>query len=190
MSGLMSELEAVNRILAVAGDTPVQTLEDDYVQSSLARQILAREIRDTQAIGWWYNEEQCVKLQPDIDGKIVLPVNAIAVYVNEDQGDIVQRGDTMYNRTDRTEVFTAPITVDLIIFLPWNQLPDIARQFIVAKARNTYNNEFVGINDIKQRLQQDESLSWDKLRSADVEARDTNLLRKAHVYNIAFRNRR
>lgn len=190
MQGLMSELEAVNKLLAVAGDSPVQTLEDQYVQSKLARQILTRTSRRIQEIGWWFNEEESVSLIPDIDGLITLPVNAITALPVGDAGSVVQRGRSMYNRSDRTYQFDEPLKVDMVLALEWEQLPQQAREYISDAACSEYNRDYVGDLSLKTSLDENEANSYRVLKAADTDARDINLLMTTRVNNIAFRNRR
>lgn len=189
-TGLMSELDAVNKILAVAGDSPVQTLEDEYVQAKLARQLLTRASRDIQSMAWWFNEEQQVKLIPDIAGNITLPVNLISCIPNNDAGEIVQRGNRLYDRANRTYLFTAPVSVDITLLLEWSELPQAARAHIVDVACTQYNNDFFGSEEIKRHLEKNEGKSYVVLKANDTDARDVNLLNNERAYSIAFRNRR
>jgi hypothetical protein len=189
-NGLMSELEAVNKILAVAGDSPVQTLEDEYVQSKLARQILIRASRKVQSQGWWFNEEQDVILQPDINNLITLATNVISVTAIDDVGTIIQRGNRLYDRQERTYLFTQPVKVDLILALEWEELPQTAREYITDVACSQYNNDYFGAQEVKSHLEKNETASFIILRSDDAEGRDVNMLRNSRAYNIAFRNRR
>lgn len=190
LTGLISELDAINKIIAISGDSPVQTLEDDYIQAKLARQILTRASRDLQSRGWWFNEEQNVPLVPDINGYITLAPNIISFSAIDDDGAYVQRGTRIYNRTKRSYVFSASIEADLIVGLDWNELPQSARAHIVDIACEIYNNDFFGAEDIKKTLKESFYASWLVLKDADTDSRDINLLRKTRIYNIAFKNRR
>lgn len=190
MQGLMTELEAVNKILAVAGDSPVQTLDDDYVQAKLARQILTRASRKVQAKGWWFNEEEGVQLLPDVNGLIVLGYNVTKVMVLNDRGSVIQRGNKLYNRETRSFTFKGPVTVDLVLALNWDELPQSAREHIVDVACNQYNNDYYGDDTIKEKLAANESLSLLLLRTDDTEARDVNMLNNSTAAKIAFRHRR
>jgi hypothetical protein len=190
LTGLISELDAVNKIIAISGDSPVQTLEDEYIQAKLARQILTRASRDIQAMGWWFNEEQEVPLTPDLNGYVTLATNIIACAINDDDGSIIQRGRRMYNRTDRTYSFTETLSADIITGLEWDELPQTARAHIVAQACIIYNNDFFGAQEIKAVLDTDLQTTYLVLKRADIDSRDINLLRSSRVYNIAFKNRR
>lgn len=189
-SGLISELDAVNKILAITGDAPVATLDDSYIQSKLAQQILNRASRDIQSKGWWFNEETDVTLQRDVNGYITLSPNVIQVTVKNDAGTIVQRGNRMYDKQNRTYVFTENLTVDIIYMLDWNELPQVARAHIADLACIIFNNNFYNAQDIVQTLAQSYEQSLIELKKKHVEAQDVNLLETSRVYNIAFKNRR
>ena len=57
MNGQMTELEAVNEVLAAVGDQPVQTLAaGTYIEAVRIQQILRNTSRRIQSKGWWFNE--------------------------------------------------------------------------------------------------------------------------------------
>lgn len=190
MQGLMSELEAVNQMLAVTGDSPVQTLEDDYLQAKLCQQVLARVSRKVQTEGWWFNEEEDVVLAPNSFGKIVLPFNYAEVTIKDVAGTVVQRGSELYDKQNRTTIFTQSVIADAVIILDWEQLPQVMREYITDVACVQYNREFYGAQDIKQELMMNLQASKTAAAKADLEAREVNMLRTARVNNIAFKNRR
>lgn len=189
-TGSMSFLDAVNKVLAVTGDSPISTLDDTYIQSSIAKQILERSARDVLSRGWWFNEDEDVKLSPDLNGYINLAPNVIKIQVNGDKGGIVQRGARMYNRAKRTYKFTEAICVDTVINLEWTELPQVARTYISNLACIRFNNEFFGDDNVKQNLQVEFVQSEQDMNREDTENRDINLLRTTRAYNVAFRNRR
>lgn len=188
--GLMSELEAVNKILAVAGDSPVQTLDDDYIQADLALAVLTRASRKVQSAGWWFNEEERYPLIPDIGGLITLGTNVISAVANDDAGTVVQRGNRLYDRQERTYVFTQQVLVDTILMLDWTELPQSAREYITDVACTQYNNDFFGSNDIRENLAKNEQMTYLILKQEDTDSRDINMLSNSRSHSIAFRNRR
>jgi hypothetical protein len=187
---LMSELDAVNKILAATGDSPVATLDDSYIQSKLAQQELLRASRDIQLKGWWFNEEENVSLNPDTNGFITLAPNVLKVSAVGDGAAIIQRGNKIYNRASRTYVFTDSVLADIIIGLTWDELPQVARTYITDMAALKFNNSFYGAEDTKRILEANLALSEVDMRHADTDARDINLLIQTRVRNIAFKNRR
>ena len=192
MAGQMTELDAVNDILVAVGDSPVQSLDaGTYHEAYIIKQLLDRTSREIQSRGWWFNEEENIKLLPDSMGQIKLATDVINVQVRDDNnGSIIQRGDKLYNRETRSFTFTSAVMVDIESFLVWKELPQIARQYITAATAIKYNSGNRGIQDIKQDLQQQLRGFYAQMLTEDVEGRDVNLLENSRVYNIAFKNRR
>ena len=62
----MKELDAVNTMLLVAGESPVDTLDGEVlnVDAIQARQALSATSRDVQVEGWHFNTEYNVRLLP------------------------------------------------------------------------------------------------------------------------------
>lgn len=191
MQGLMSELEAVNQMLAVSGDAPVQTLEDDYLQANLCRELLRRTSRKIQSKGWWFNEEENVTLSPNGFNKIVIPYNYAKATPKNVAGTVVQRGNELYDKENRTTVFELPVTVDAVIILDWDSLPQIAREYITDAACIQYNRERYGAQDIKNDLLMNLQSSLTEMNRTDLESREVNLINSSvRISNIAFKNRR
>lgn len=189
-TGFMSFLDAVNKVLAVTGDSPVSTLDDSYIQSRIAQQMLERAQRDVLSQGWWFNEEESMELSPDLNGFITLAPNVIKISVIGDNGGIIQRGQRMYDRANRTYTFTSSIPVDMVINLEWDELPQVARAYITDLACVRFNNNFYGAEDVKRVLEAELANSELEVKKADTDARDVNLLSNTRVNNIAFNNRR
>ena len=188
--GLMSELEAVNKILAVAGDSPVQTLDDNYIQADLALSILTRASRKVQSAGWWFNEEESYPLTPDLSGFITLGTNVISAVALNDAGTVIQRGNRLYDRQERTYIFTQQVLVDTILMLDWSELPQAARAYITDVACTQYNHDFFGSTDIRENLAKNEQMTYLILKQEDTDSRDINMLNNSRSHSIAFRNRR
>lgn len=137
---LSTKLKAVNILLAGMGEVAIDSLE--ATQSSLAQKAidtLDETSRSLQARGWYWNSEEAYPLSPSSSGDVPLPSNTMRVSrVAHSGGDIlVQRGQRLYNRTDRT--FTFPqgeaVEVDLVIYLDWDDLPEFAKQAVIYVAQ-------------------------------------------------------
>lgn len=192
MNGQMTELEAVNEVLAAVGDQPVQTLAaGTYIEAVRIQQILRNTSRRIQSKGWWFNEIENKTLQPDSGGFIYLGNNVIEVSVLDDHdGSIVQRGNSLYDRKNDTYVFTKPIKVDLRLNLEWNELPQIARSYFTILTTIAYNSGFVGRTDIVQDLRDELDERQKAMYTSETDNRDINLLKNTRSFNVAFKNRR
>ena len=190
--GLITELDGVNRILASSGDSPVLTLEGSYLQANLAQEELSKASQALQGDGWYFNEEEDVELTPDINDKqITLPSNCIeAIAKHYNGGKVIQRGNKLYNRTDRTYEFTENVTADLLYVLEWDLLPQVAREVAILQAAMSFISNFVGDGDLLKVVAGKLTNATEKLENADAQSRNINMLENTTGYNIAFNNRR
>jgi len=74
-----SRLEAVNEMLSCVGEAPVNQLQNGYIESAIAENILDSVSRETQSSGWNFNTEDNWELTPDSNKHLVLPFNALKV---------------------------------------------------------------------------------------------------------------
>lgn len=134
-----SELEAINTILAMVGESPVNsTALDAIAPGAIARNILREVSRSVQAKGWYFNTEERYVLTPDNTGRIYVPINTMDVEAVDErqvgQETVVVRNNHLYSMTRHTDVFPQPITVNLILALEFQDLPQSAREYITILA--------------------------------------------------------
>ena len=192
MNGQMTELEAVNEVLATVGDTPVQTLAaGTYIEAVRILQVLKETSREVQSKGWWFNEEENKTLQPDVNGLITLAYNVIEVTVVDDyNGSIIQRGNKMFNRESGTYNINKEIKVNIITGLEWNELPQVARLYIASMAAYKYNSGYMGLAEAKQDTLSIMNERYIQMKVSDTRSRDVNIFDNYTNYNISRRNRR
>ena len=187
--GLITELEVINSVLSVAGDNPIQSLDEDYQQVFIIRQMLTNISRDMQIKNYWFNTENNVELQPNtITNKIILPVNVISFEPCDPR--YIQRGTTIYDRVARTSNITVAIVADIAVHLDFEELPQVARKYIQAMCRRQYNNEYFGDANQKQDLLRDATDASADLEKKNIENENINMFNNPRAYNIAFKNRR
>ena len=176
----MTELEAVNFMLATIGESPVSSLnESGNVDAVMASQSLTKVSREVQARGWHFNTEEQLTLTPTYpSNEIRLPSNCVQVdTVGEDKLiDVAQRGLQLYNRGDKTIQFTKSIVVDMIVLLEWDQLPQAAREYISVRASRAFHTRAVGGAELYQLTAQEEADALANLKKFDGRTRDSNFL--------------
>ena len=187
--GLISEIEVINSVLSVAGDAPIQSLDDTYQPVYIIRDIMSNISRDMQTKGYWFNKETGVTLSPSAaTNTIVLPFNTLSMEAVDKS--YVMRGLTVYDRTNRTKTITSDITADLVLMLEFDELPQIAREYIRAASRVQYNNEYYGETNFKQELMADFQKAKTALERESLENEQLNIFSAQAITNIAFKNRR
>ncbi len=160
-----TELEAVNILLASIGQTPINTVENSGdVDTVMARSALHNASRTVQTKGWHWNIEPGLVLSLSFpDGEIKVPKNTLRVFPSQADRhlDIVLRGERLYNRQTHSFNFTHSVTVDLIVFLKFAELPEAARQYITAVAGKQYQLSKLG-SELQFRfskLEEDQALA-------------------------------
>ena len=100
---LTTKLEAVNTMLGVIGETPVNTISGSSLPVSVvtALNVLDEVNREVQSEGWHFNTEFEYSLTRDASNQFNLPTNVLKIDTPVDKYtdiDIVQRGNTLYDR--------------------------------------------------------------------------------------------
>ena len=132
---LTTKLEAVNTMIGVVGESPVNTISGSSVPVSVvtALNVLDEVNREVQSEGWHYNTEYEYPLVRNASNKFTLPNNVLKIDTPIDKYtdiDIVQRGSTLYDRKNHTDVFTQDLDVTITFELTFEELPQQFRSYI------------------------------------------------------------
>jgi hypothetical protein len=147
-------LEAVNLVLRMMGEAPVDSLDGQFGLAQQAADSILTVSRKLQSEAWSFNTDyQRTLLRDVISNQINLPANALRVEVNPydySSLDIVQRGDKLYDRKGGTYAFTQDITADVTYGLDWEELPEHARRYIAVTAGRELQQSIIGSRDLDQ----------------------------------------
>lgn len=147
-----SFLEAVNRVLQMMGEAPVNSLNGQYGLALQAQDSLNDVSRKLQSEGWSFNTDREKLLQRNAStNEIAVGPNISRVVIDAYRYpalDIVQRGDKLYDRYNNTYVFDQDLYVDMTIILEWEELPEHARQYITIKAGRQLQEAILGSADL------------------------------------------
>lgn len=149
-----SFLEAVNQVLRMMGEAPINSLNGQYGLAQQAQDMLNDISRKIQSDGWSFNTDREVPLAVNaLTGEIGFGPSVSRVMVepyNFPNYDVVQRGNRLYNRRDQTYTFdqNAGLKADLTYFLDWEELPEYARSYIAVKAGRHLQESIIGSADL------------------------------------------
>ena len=132
-----SQLEAVNRVLQMMGEAPVNSLSGQFGLAKQADDTLKDVSRRVQAEGWSFNTDYQVTLKPDSNKNLVVGTNVSRVVVDilaYPDYDIIERQGKLYDRLNQTFEFSDDVKADLTYFYDWEELPEHARQYIMTRA--------------------------------------------------------
>lgn len=187
-----SELEAVNLMLSVIGESPVNSLTDIGVaDAATAYKILSYSSREVQLVGWHWNTEENFPISPNSDGFLMLPPNTLKVDTSglSCHLDLVQRGQRLYDRYNHTYEFTDPVRVEIVLMLDFDELPEAARSYITIRAARQFQERVLGSATLQAFTAQDEFRAFAFLRQAETETGDYNMLSGSwSVARILHRN--
>jgi len=186
-----TELEAINLMLFGIGESPVNSVEENgVVDAVVARQLLHSTSREVQERGWHWNTLEGLVLPTTLPfGHIPLPDNTLKVdTVGPDEGlNVIQRGKRLFDKSANTYEFKKSVTVDLVEFLPYDELPQAARTFIAISAMRKFQQSRVGSETLSTFHQRDELKAWAALIEAEAETSDRTVFDHWSVARVLAR---
>lgn len=172
-----TELDAVNVILTNMGEAPLNSLDGDLPLDALKAQNVLQEFsRETQTRGWFWNKETTT-FSPNVDNKIPLPSNALAVRNTTKAFYLTERDGFLYRieKNNNGDIFTDATEMEVTYFLPFEQLPEVARRAITMKAARIFQGRELGNQALIQQDSQEELAAFATMRAEDNENSRRNL---------------
>ena len=185
-----TKLEAVNIILTSIGESPVNSLSSGLVDAEMAETVLDAVNRDVQSQGWHFNTENEITLTPDIStGYTYLPANCLRLDMSKDSADkdLVQRGAKLYDRKNHTYDIKNKVSVDMVVLLPFEDIPESARRLINLRAARIFQDRAVGSTELHGFQERDEMLALVELKDAEADTADHNVFDNYDVYRVLDR---
>lgn len=151
---LTSKLDAVNAIIGVVGEAPLNTLENTAFTSdaTVAVRLLDQVSRETQTVGWSFNTDTDYTFTKDGAGHVFVPANLLRLAFDRNQWtnpDPVLRGRQFYDRKNKTFVFSKDLKAQQVVWeLDWDDLPESCRHYITIRAARQFADKQGGGSDV------------------------------------------
>lgn len=175
-----SQLDSINEILSVLGQAPVNSLELKTPDVAMAIQVLDRVDRDTQAEGWYFNTELEIDVSPDADSKFPFQENWISAdpdATRYQDKEIVPRNGFFYDLRKNTYLLgLSKLTVNAIIYLDWDDLPEAARRYSTLRTARMMAERVLGSADKSGFTLRDEFRARSLLKMEDKRLADSSLM--------------
>tara|TARA_R100000951_G_scaffold16193_2_gene12755 strand:- start:7 stop:615 length:609 start_codon:yes stop_codon:yes gene_type:complete len=192
-----SRLEAVNTMLSVIGEAPVNDLTSSSATADviMAVNVLDEVSREIQTHGWHFNRETLVQFVPNESNEIVLSPSIAEVDIEPLESgnkEYVQRGGRLYNKTDHTFTIPNQLKATVVYVLDWDDLPQAARNYFMIRASRKFQDRVVGSEKHHSFNQQDEYQALVALKAAEARTGDftifdnydvSRLLDRGNVFN-------
>ena len=168
---ITTELDAINTLLSSIGTAPVTNTATANTDAVMAKNYIDRARREIQTEKWWFNTEQNYTLTPDINGEIPLEKNIINIDSIGRFGETnpyIPRGQKLYDRLNHTYNINKPVTVNITYCLDFDDIPETAVQYIIAKAARKYQEELLGDPSLRTWTKEDEATARGRLLDEEL----------------------
>ena len=178
MSTITDELSAVNIMLGVIGESPINSLASisGVSDAVTARQVLNEISTAVQTEGWAFNTEKNWAFLPDSTGTIVLPANILQVDPVNTLLKVSQRGTRLYDLKGHTYTFDSSVALDCILLFDFDDIPQAARYYIAIRAARVFQARTVGSDTLNGFTRQDEALARVAVKNLDSTTGGYNML--------------
>ena len=175
----VTELEAVNILLAAIGEAAVSSLETaTTVEVTQAKNLLSNVNRAAQQKGWHFNTEWDVVLTRDSDNRIPLSESILSVYQPGQLMTIRGMSGDMYaydldnNTFTWTKNLNNAVTITLLDFV---DTPNTFRQYVTTRAARIFQEEIIGQVSAETVNRQEEAEAYADLLDDDAERSGLNV---------------
>ena len=190
---LTTKLDAVNIMISVIGESPVNTLSGTSVPVTVTQAVHALEetSKALQSEGWHFNTEYDYPLVPDsVTSRITLPVNTLKVDLDPEiytDSDPVQRGLKLYDRKNHRDTWTKDLKAIITFELEFEELPEQFRHYIAVKSARIFAARFLGSREIEGFALRDEIESKARAIESDSENADRTIFDNYSVLRVLDR---
>jgi hypothetical protein len=190
---LTTKLEAVNIMISVIGESPVNTLNGTSVPVTVTQAVHALEetSKAIQSEGWHFNTEYDYPLVPDaVTSRITLPVNTLKVDLDPEiytDSDPVQRGLKLYDRKNHRDTWTKDLKAIITFELDFEELPEQFRHYISVKSARIFAARFLGSREIEGFALRDEVEAKARAIESDSETADRTIFDNYSVLRVLDR---
>ena len=177
---LTTKLAAVNVLLQAISEAPVSSIDaEESVDVADALSTLAEFERSVQTKGWHWNREEDLVLAPDVDGSIQLPANCLWVAnaywtPSSTPVRVAERARKLYDRDNHTSIFTDSVTLDMVVKLEWEEMPEYARQYITIAAAQAFQARKQGSALVDRVTEKEVQAAWALIEQREDEADEQN----------------
>jgi hypothetical protein len=154
MAAASTELESVNRMLLTVGSLPAAATTDQRPDVIMALNLLQEIDRQVQSKGHHFNTRYNVVFS-ESGGQI--PIATDVFSVSESSGedsprrtlphseDFSIRNLFLYDAINDTDAFTADVTLNAVYRIPYEELPQYAREYITSRAAGQLHEMMKGV---------------------------------------------
>ena len=173
---MLTQLEAINLVLAAQGLSPATTLEGDLSKdSTTALNILDQTRKQLCLETWDFNVDPEFTLSMNVNGEIPYAASLMRFSV-PGAAYIQMKGGRLYDRAKKSYTFTSAQTGYAQFAVAWDDLPPEAQNYCACRAARVVYEQFLGTDDTRQQLFLEEQTARTQLEQRDAETAKFNML--------------
>lgn len=169
----LDKLSVINAMLASTGMAPLTANDNKHPRYKQASSKLDEIDVEFQTTGWWFNTTTKTLFQNG-NGEIPFALNALHIDPIDRSKRYIMRGLKLWDLTEGTFIINEDVDVNVKHMLPFEELPPLARAYLLARARHDYFLDRDGTNPKLQRYAQMAQSTWDALKSEHLKNADVN----------------
>lgn len=171
-------LEILNHMLGVVGESPVSSSSSNHPSALSAMVTLNRILKEFQNKGWWFNRDYSVVLSPNVSGEVIVPAGTLKLDSIDLNSTLVRRGTRMYDPVNHTYNIGYTVTVDLVVQLTVDELPEAAATYMKHKCAYDFYVADDGDSEKANRLLLEVNNAWAALQQEELRNTDVNALKR------------
>lgn len=193
----MDRLEIINHMLFTVGERVQVSLETQHPSVIQAKAILVSSDGDFQGRGWWFNKENSIILAEDDTGKIGIPTDTMNLEVIScpasqpglipNAAQYTVRGQQLYDTFNHTLVIGAPVTANIVVRQPIENMPHNAATYLKHLAALAMYVADDGDQQKMDRLEQRVSMAWHTLKAEELKVANVNALNSPSAAQLRYR---
>jgi hypothetical protein len=181
--------EAINICLQVIGE---QVIENDLAldgiyEAEIADTIIEATKEELLSEGWSFNTDTDWTMVPDTSGYIAVTPSMLRVDPSDVTNNVIRKDGKLYDKENRTYVFTDAVDCDVVWNLDFDDLPVIVQQYIVLKAARILYQRLVGDVNMLEVLIQDEKEARLRVDIHEDDVNDYNIFDNSSVMRMLNR---
>lgn len=180
-TSLLTELDAVNIMLATIGESPVNSLNISGLGDvAVAQSTLSEISRTVQERGWAFNSDNEYTLALTAANEILVPVNAVRIRcsaIDSMSGYVTTRAGKFYNKKTQSFTFDSPLKVDVVWLLDFSEIPEAAKYYITIRAARVFQRRMVTADALERYTAIDEAQALASLQDAELDTNEYNMLK-------------
>jgi hypothetical protein len=184
-----TELTAVNVMLSLMGNSPINSLATPYgADVAQARTLLSEVSIDVQSEGFNFNTEDDYTLYRDANGKIPVASNILSIDTKTDWAvNSVFRNGFLYDKKNHTDVYDHDVVCEITWMFAFDELPETVRRYIMICAARKLQVRFLGSQEQEAFTKADETRARVRMLVEQGNTADVNILNDP---DLAFMTRR